>query len=320
VGIWYSTDPAGQGFSPYLYAGNNPLLYIDEDGQFWWVVAGAAIGAYLGGASAQDNWEWNPTKWENNFGTYLGVIGGGLAGGFAANAIAGMHGLMLTLNGAEWGTIGGSNTLLGNITSALGGGLLGIIPGKSGNELSQENGGTGNGSNKSDILSSDYPDAKYIEYIYAQGSLYEDPRTGIPVYNTYEVIQPGPFAKESYIQNTYFYTGEEYWYNGEPTPWVVDRLQGGLQDAGLMDPYSWLSGLFAYRTFRAFQAGKEYVFGKDFRIAPFGNRAGHPTGRFPHYHRRVIDPRTGEPFKGQGIRRHRPWEFKSTDRSFWDRF
>jgi RHS repeat-associated protein len=32
VGIWYSTDPAGQTASPYLYAGNNPLIYTDPNG------------------------------------------------------------------------------------------------------------------------------------------------------------------------------------------------------------------------------------------------------------------------------------------------
>jgi hypothetical protein len=59
--------------------------------------------------------------------------------------------------------------------------------------------------------------------------------------------------------------------------------------------------------------GREVSFGKNFRIAPFGNRTGHPLGELPHYHRRGVDPR-------QGIGRHRPWETKSPDKSFWDRF
>ncbi|MGL4745930.1 MAG: RHS repeat-associated core domain-containing protein, partial [Dermatophilaceae bacterium] len=66
-------------------------------------------------------------------------------------------------------------------------------------------------------------------------------------------------------------------------------------------------------------SGREYKFGPNFRIAPFGNRTGHPTGRYPHYHRRVVDD-TGETLPGQGIGRHRPWDKKSTDTSFWDRF
>lgn len=56
------------------------------------------------------------------------------------------------------------------------------------------------------------------------------------------------------------------------------------------------------------------------RFAPFGNRTGNPTGELPHYHRRTVDPTTGQPAPGQGIGRHRPWDTRSTDRSFWDRF
>jgi RHS repeat-associated protein len=64
----------------------------------------------------------------------------------------------------------------------------------------------------------------------------------------------------------------------------------------------------------------EFTFGKNFRIAPFGNRTGHALGELPHYHRRVIDAVTGKAKPGQGIGRHRPWETKSTDKSFWDLF
>ena len=66
--------------------------------------------------------------------------------------------------------------------------------------------------------------------------------------------------------------------------------------------------------------GTEFV-GKNFRIAPFGNRTGHPTGKYPHYHRRVPHPtKPGEGAPGQGMKRHRPWDTKGTDKSFWDRF
>lgn len=56
------------------------------------------------------------------------------------------------------------------------------------------------------------------------------------------------------------------------------------------------------------------------RFAPLGNRTGNPNGGLPHYHRRTIDPATGQTAPGQGIGRHRPWDTRSTDRSFWDRF
>lgn len=67
--------------------------------------------------------------------------------------------------------------------------------------------------------------------------------------------------------------------------------------------------------------GGEIAFGKDFRLAPFGNRTRIPVGRAPHYHRRGGPPNErGEAPPGQGIGRHRPWETKSPDKSFWDRF
>ncbi|WP_437755656.1 RHS repeat-associated core domain-containing protein [Sorangium sp. So ce1389] len=67
--------------------------------------------------------------------------------------------------------------------------------------------------------------------------------------------------------------------------------------------------------------GREFTIGKNFRIAPFGNRAGHKIGRWPHYHRRgSVNPRTGQPGRGQGIGRHRPWETKADDKSWWSRF
>src|SRR6266446_1106170 len=67
--------------------------------------------------------------------------------------------------------------------------------------------------------------------------------------------------------------------------------------------------------------GREIEVGESCRIAPFGNRTSHPTGRWPHYHRRVPDPkRPGEGLRDQGIGRHRPWDTKPTDRSWKDRF
>jgi RHS repeat-associated protein len=70
---------------------------------------------------------------------------------------------------------------------------------------------------------------------------------------------------------------------------------------------------------RWIRTGREFQVTQNFRIAPWGNRTGHPTGRYPHYHRRAFDP-NGDVKKGGSIKRHRPWDTRSTDRSFWDRF
>ncbi len=50
----------------------------------------------------------------------------------------------------------------------------------------------------------------------------------------------------------------------------------------------------------------------DVRINPFGNRDDNGLGPLPHYHRRG----DGE---GQATGRHRPWETKNGDESFWSR-
>jgi len=74
-------------------------------------------------------------------------------------------------------------------------------------------------------------------------------------------------------------------------------------------------------TTRGYATGAELSIGRNFRIAPWGNRTGHPTGRYPHYHRRggPLDV-NGNPPPGQSIKRHRPWDSRSTDRDGWDRF
>jgi RHS repeat-associated protein len=67
-------------------------------------------------------------------------------------------------------------------------------------------------------------------------------------------------------------------------------------------PECWILG-----GLRGWQGGLEITFGRNLRIAPFGNRTGHPYGELPHYHRRITDP-TGQTVPGGGIGWHRPWE------------
>jgi len=66
--------------------------------------------------------------------------------------------------------------------------------------------------------------------------------------------------------------------------------------------------------------GAELKIGNNIRIAPWGNRTGNPNSELPHYHRRGQPDACGKTPPGQGIGRHRPWERKSTDDSFFDRF
>jgi len=81
LGRFYAVDVAGQFSSPFLYAGNNPVVYIDEDGRIAWFVP-VLIGAYLGGSIANNNF--NPIQWDySSSRTYLGIGIGAAVGGFA---------------------------------------------------------------------------------------------------------------------------------------------------------------------------------------------------------------------------------------------
>ncbi|MFC1770428.1 RHS repeat-associated core domain-containing protein [Candidatus Margulisiibacteriota bacterium] len=47
IGRFLTPDPAGQSLNAYVYCGNNPLYYVDPDGEAWWII-GAVIGAVAG--------------------------------------------------------------------------------------------------------------------------------------------------------------------------------------------------------------------------------------------------------------------------------
>jgi RHS repeat-associated protein len=84
---------------------------------------------------------------------------------------------------------------------------------------------------------------------------------------------------------------------------VTDPSSFGLGDALAFVPAAGYTTNFA-------RLGREISFGRNFRIAPFGNRTGHPIGRWPHYHRRIVDA-NGNTIPGGGIGNHRPWSMSS---------
>lgn len=79
-------DPSNsQMFNRYAYALNNPLTYVDQNGEFLWVpvIIGAVIGAYSGGVMA-NNGQFNPFKWDYSSGKTWGfMIGGAIVGGIS---------------------------------------------------------------------------------------------------------------------------------------------------------------------------------------------------------------------------------------------
>jgi hypothetical protein len=106
-----------------------------------------------------------------------------------------------------------------------------------------------------------------------------------------------------------FGTAARQCYAGDRGGW--DLVWHGTMLAG--DVYA------TYGLYRAYTAGQEIEVSENLRIAPLGNRTGHPTGELPHYHLRGTKLPSGETAPGQGIGRHRPWDVGPVDTSFFDR-
>ena len=105
IGRFYQPDPREQYFSPYKYVGNSPVSLIDPDGEFGFLIAtilSVLIGAYLGGATANN--KWNPVQWDyKSEKTWLGMTGGAITGFFIpefAVASAGQFGISFTAGAA----------------------------------------------------------------------------------------------------------------------------------------------------------------------------------------------------------------------------
>ena len=73
LGRFLTEDPAGQGLNPYAYAGNSPLMYVDPDGEWFWL-AGMIIGGVIGG------WGKDLSKMESWGSIAMGAAVGAMAG------------------------------------------------------------------------------------------------------------------------------------------------------------------------------------------------------------------------------------------------
>ena len=112
-----------QSFNRYSYCLNNPLKYVDPDGENPIVIGaiiGAIAGAYIGGVATNDG-ELNPLQWNyNQLETYLGLFAGGVLGGVTGSVLGGstLWTTSFTFS-TPWATIG---TSLGISTGAIGAG------------------------------------------------------------------------------------------------------------------------------------------------------------------------------------------------------
>ncbi|WP_164463445.1 RHS repeat-associated core domain-containing protein [Chryseobacterium balustinum] len=74
-----------QNYNKYGYVMNNPMMYSDPNGEFWWWAVGAIAGGYLSGVQA-NNGNWNPRKW-NWESTWSAVLGGAIGGAAVSGAL-----------------------------------------------------------------------------------------------------------------------------------------------------------------------------------------------------------------------------------------
>ena len=129
-----------QSYNRFGYVWNNPLVLSDPSGEFivTAIIIGAIVGAYIGGAQA--NGDWNPLNWDWGSGdTWGGIIGGAAIGGVsgAVGAVAGVAaaGWLSAATGISGGIIGGG--FAGLVGGAAGGFISGFgmsfLPGASGN-------------------------------------------------------------------------------------------------------------------------------------------------------------------------------------------
>ena len=103
-----------QSFNRYSYCLNNPLKYVDPDGELWWLIPVIA-GAYLGGSSV--NGTFNPLKWDyGNWQTYAGMAVGGVSG-YAGAAIGSSFAASALAGGASTFSAGVTGGIMGGIVS-----------------------------------------------------------------------------------------------------------------------------------------------------------------------------------------------------------
>ncbi|MBO8131425.1 MAG: DNRLRE domain-containing protein [Candidatus Marinimicrobia bacterium] len=126
IGRWLTCDPAGQFHSPYSYCGNNPLVFVDPDGEWIQFVIGAMINVILNAPNI-DDWKdflgyaaigafgagigmfGTPANWTLN--TAIGAVQGGI-----------VQGLNSSLTARSWDAFGS-----GFKSGAIAGGIAGFM-------------------------------------------------------------------------------------------------------------------------------------------------------------------------------------------------
>ncbi|MFA5670626.1 MAG: RHS repeat-associated core domain-containing protein, partial [Balneolaceae bacterium] len=136
LGRWSVTDPAGQFHSPYAYA-NNPVSYVDPNGEFAFLVpilVAAAIGAgtsaavYSTTAGVTGNWNLKDFGKATAFGAVSGAISGGIGSAFAGSALGQTASFGVLSNSASTtlsNVVFGNNITAGTLVGSVVGGVIG---------------------------------------------------------------------------------------------------------------------------------------------------------------------------------------------------
>ena len=133
LGRFLSPDPYvqapfwSQNFNRYSYAANNPLLYVDENGEWFWipVAIGAAIGAVSGAIIADNVGAQGFLQWAHCI--FSGAVIGSIAGGSGVTVGTSVG---ITVSGGYGGLIGATvgGAVAGSINGFGMGGLAGANP------------------------------------------------------------------------------------------------------------------------------------------------------------------------------------------------
>lgn len=122
IGRFIMIDPAMQYFSPYVYAGNNPLIFIDPSGEFSW----AAFGAIIGGIAAIAG---GVALTVLTFGATTPVLvgctiaGGALIGAGMSSALYGATHIKGNFSAKEFGIMVGLGAGFGAVSAGIGLGI-----------------------------------------------------------------------------------------------------------------------------------------------------------------------------------------------------
>lgn len=142
LGRFLSPDPyvqmpdASQSFNRYSYSMNNPLCYVDENGEFWHLIIGAVIGGVVNWAS--HGFKFN-AKGLGYFatGAVAGAVGAGVGAGISSAMAGG------SFSAGFWGTTAAKTVATSFVSGAAIGGTGGFASGFTtgfGNSVIEKNG------------------------------------------------------------------------------------------------------------------------------------------------------------------------------------